>query len=249
MIAQAEQSRLVDFLHDGKSVYIEGTDFGAYNAMEQLYGMFGCDFIDFGQPSFVGNVVSLEGQDGSFAQGVTYDYLYQQGPDNYVDEIGEDGGTLFFKSQDGKGRAVCYGGPLDYYRAIHSTVIFGALVNGADTKAELMSDYMTYMLQLTGVEEYGTEQRRTAFSVFPNPVAKSANIKFNLAQPGYVKLSVYNTAGQVVSMLADREFGIGDHVLAWHAVDSRGRRLSNGTYILTVKIDGDLMSIPIVVVQ
>ncbi len=249
MIAQVEQSKLVDFLQDGKSVYIEGTDFGAYNAMEQLYGMFGCDFIDYGQPSFVGNVISLEGQDGTIAEGMSYDYLYQQGPDNYVDEIGENSGTLFFKSQDGIGRGICYAGPTNSYRAVHSTVIFGALVNGTNTKTELMNDYMSYMLQLTGVEEYSIEQERNALSVFPNPVAASANIRFSLTRPGHVVASIYNTAGQLVSRLADHEFGTGDHSLVWHSVDTNGRRLSNGTYILTIKIGEDVFSKPIVILQ
>ena len=249
MIAQAEQSQLVSFLQDGKSVYIEGTDFGAYNAMEPLYGMFGCDFIDFGLPSFVGNVISLEGQDATIAEGMSYDYQYQQGPDNYVDEIGENSGTLFFKSQDGKGRGVCYGGPLNNYRAVHSTVIFGALANGTDTKIDLMSAYMNYMLQLTGVEEYNAEQARNTFSVFPNPVAISANISFSLAQPAHVVASVYNTIGQLVARLTDHEFGKGDHVLMWHAADSNGRRLANGTYILTVKVNDDMLSKPIIIMQ
>ena|GEM_PF-422677 len=249
MIAQAEQSRLVDFLQDGKSVYIEGTDFGAYNAMEPLYGMFGCDFIDYGQPSFVGNVLSLEGQDGTIAEGMSYAYLYQQGPDNYVDEIGANSGTLFVKSQDGKGRGVCYGGPLDNYRAIHSTVIFGALTNGANTKADLMAIYMNYMLQLTGVNEYSAQQTRNAFSVFPNPVATNTSISFSLLRPAHVVLSVYNTAGQLVTRVADQEIGTGDHVLVWHAIDSNGRRLSNGTYLLTMKVDGDVLSRPIVILR
>jgi flagellar hook assembly protein FlgD len=236
-------------LQDGKSLYIEGTDFGAYNAMEQLYGMFGCTFIDYGLPSFVGNVISLEGQDGTIAESMSYDYLYQQGPDNYVDEIGENGGTLFFKSQDGKGRTVYYGGSGNSYRAIHSTVIFGALANGANTKDNLMNVFMNYLTELTGIQEYAAEQGRQVFSVFPNPVATSANISFSLSRPARVTTSIYNTAGQLVRRIADEEFAAGDHILMWHGDDNNGRRPANGTYFLTVKFDDDVLSKPIVILR
>jgi hypothetical protein len=211
--------------------------------------MFGCTFIDHGISSSFGNVISLEGQDGSIAEATNYGYLYQEGPDNFVDEIGEDGGTIFFKSQDSKGRAVCYSGLTDNYRAIHSTVIFGALTNGTNTKHELMNRYMNYLVELTGIEEFEIEQERISFSVFPNPVRKSANISFSLAQPGRVVASIYNTAGQLVKRLAEGTFDVGAHTLVWFVDDGRGREMSNGTYILSLETSEHVVSKPIVVLR
>jgi hypothetical protein len=211
--------------------------------------MFGCTFIDHGASSSFGNVISLEGQDGSIADGMNYDYLYQQGPDNFVDEIEENGGTMFFKSQDSKGRAVCYSGLSSNYRAIHSTVIFGAVVNGTNTKVGLMDSYMGYLAELTGIEEYGTEQDDISFSIFPNPVRTSANISFSLERPGRVVTSIYNTAGQLVRGLADGEFDAGTHTLVWYVDDRKGRELASGTYILTLETFEDVISKPIVVLR
>jgi hypothetical protein len=211
--------------------------------------MFGCTFIDHGISSSFGNVVSLEGQDGSIADGMNYDYLYQQGPDNFVDEIGENGGTVFFRSQDSKGRAVCYSGLSNNYRAIHSTVIFGAVVNGTNTKVGLMDSYMGYLAELTGIEEYGTEQDNISFSIFPNPVRTSANISFSLTQPGQVVTSIYNTAGQLVKRLSEGAFSAGAHTLVWYVDDQTGRRLPNGTYILALKTSDGMASKPIVILR
>ena len=228
---------------------MEGPDFGSANQFGQLYGMFGCTFIDHGISSSFGNVISLEGQDGSIAEGPSYGYLYQEGPDNFVDEIGENGGTLFFKSQDSKGRAVCYRGPIDNYRTIHSTFIFGALTNGMNTKLELMGRYVDYLEELTGIEEFEIEQERISFSVFPNPTRSQAIISFTLAEPGRVMASIYNAAGQLVKSLAQGTFDAGTHTIAWYVDDNRGRELSNGTYILALETSEHAVSKPIVVLR
>jgi hypothetical protein len=211
--------------------------------------MFGCTFVDHGISSSFGNVISVEGQDGSIAQGTEYDYLYQEGPDNYVDEIGENGGTIIFKSQDSKGRAVCYSGLTEDYRAIHSTFIFGALMNGADTKLALMNRYMNYLIELTGIEEHVAEQEKIAFSIFPNPAKYSANINFSIAGAAWVEANVYNAAGQLVYMLAQARFDAGAHTLVWDITDSKGRELPNGSYILALNIDDDVVSKPIVILR
>ena len=211
--------------------------------------MFGCSFVDHGSASFLGNVMSVLGQDGSFTAGLYYSYLYQQGPDSYVDEIEENGGTIYFKSQDSKGRAVYHGGPSNDYRAIHSAFIFGALRNNGNTKDELMDLYMDYLAELTGIEEYGEEHNSVSFSIFPNPLANNALIRFNLEQPSHVLINIYNSAGQLISELTNEMLNAGNHELAWNVNDSRGARLPNGTYFMRVVTDQDVLSKPIVVVR
>jgi hypothetical protein len=211
--------------------------------------MFGCTFIDHGSAPFLGNVMSVMGQDASFAAGMYYSYPYQQDPDSYVDEIEENGGTIYFKSQDSKGRAVYYGGPSNNYRAIHSAFIFGALRNNGNTKDDLMELYMDYLTELTGIEEYGEEQNSLSFSVFPNPVTNSVHIRFNLEQPGHVAISIYNSAGQLENELTNGVFNSGSHEFVWSAEDSRGTRLPNGTYFMRVMSEQHVFSKPLVVLR
>jgi hypothetical protein len=236
-------------LQGGKSLYIEGVDFGAENHTEQLFPMFGCTFVDHGNASILGNVMSVAGQDGSFAAGTYYSYLYQRGPDSFVDEIEENGGTIFFKSQDSKGRAVYYGGPANSYRSIHSAVIFGALRNGGNTKDDLMDIYMDYLTELTGIEEYGDEQNSLSFAIFPNPMINSAHIRFSLEQPGHVSVKVYNTVGQLTRELVDTELTQGSHDIIWDGKDGAGRTLSSGSYIFRINVDGSVINKAVLIVK
>jgi len=74
-----------------------------------------------------------------------YGYLYQQGPDSYVDIISANGGTLIYNCQNSFGRAIIYEDPTDGYRTIYSTFIFGALRDGASVKQDLMTAYLNYL--------------------------------------------------------------------------------------------------------
>ncbi|HIE05504.1 MAG TPA: hypothetical protein EYP58_01755 [bacterium (Candidatus Stahlbacteria)] len=76
---------------------------------------------------------------------MTYNYLYRDWPDNRVDYIGSAGGNIFFKSQDGLGRGVSYGGLSNSYRAIYSCFLFGALRDSPQTKSDLMKQYLNYL--------------------------------------------------------------------------------------------------------
>jgi hypothetical protein len=210
--------------------------------------MFGCTFVDHGYASFLGNVMSVAGQDGSIAAGMNYSYLYQQGPDSYVDEIEENGGTIFFKSQDSKGRAVYYGGPANNYRAIHSTVIFGALRDGANTKDDLMDIYMDYLTELIGVEEL-VDVYIQDIQLAPNPTRGPMSLRFTLTQPGHVSVKVYNTVGQLTRELVDTELTQGSHDFVWDGRDGAGRTLSSGSYIFRIDVDGRVINKAVLIVK
>lgn len=126
-------------------MYIEGCDFGAYNSATELYQKFGCDYISDGNPPVIGNIENITGQNSTIAQGLDYSYLYQQGPDSYVDLISANSGTVIYESQDQSGRVVIYEDPITGYRTIHSTLIFGALRDGTDLKQDLMAVYLDYL--------------------------------------------------------------------------------------------------------
>ena len=206
---------MISFLDSGKGLYIEGTDFGYDNSSTALYQRFGCSYVGDGNPSSTGNVQYVNGQTGSFADALSYDHLYQQLVDNYVDILGSTGGTLFFRSQDNQGRAVNYNGPSNAQRAIHSAVVFGALRNGSDTKVTLMDIYMNYLTEILGIEEM-TSEYISSVTVSPNPASRNANIKFGMVQSGNVKVTIYNVAGQKVRQLVDNTMTQGIQTLSWN---------------------------------
>lgn len=224
---------MISFLDSGKGLYIEGTDFGYNNSSTALYQRFGCSYVGDGNPSTTGNVQYVDGQSGSFADALTYDHLYQQLVDNYVDILGSTGGTLFFRSQDNQGRAVNYNGSGNTQRAIHSAVVFGALRNGADTKVALMDIYVNYLTEILGAEEVISEYISNV-TVSPNPASRNANIRFSMAQPGQVKITIFNIVGQKVRQLTDQNMNAGIQTLSWNGCDDQGKQLSSGSYIIEI---------------
>ncbi len=247
-VAPAEQTKLIDYLYTGKGLYIEGPDFGYNNSSTQLYQKFGCTYAGDGNAS--GNVQTVTGQTGTMTDGFSYDYLYGQGPDSYVDVIGENGGTLFFQDQNTRGRAIMYDGPSGEYRAIHSTFIFGALRNGTNTKNELMDAYIGYLFSgPVGVEEYEASRVVGNLSIFPNPAFERVKLTFSLSHPRQVCIKVYNSAGQLVRQLMDRNLTAGAHQLFWDGTDDSDRTLSSGCYVVRIDADGEVLSKMITLVK
>lgn len=75
--------------------------------------------------------------------------------------------------------------------------------------------------------------------VYPNPFGREARIELLLERDCWVKTSVYNIAGQLVEVLADRAVQAGLHNLSWPAVQSRQ---ASGVYLLRVQA-GNLDSV------
>lgn len=143
---------------------------------------------------YQGNVRTLTGVPGTFADGFSFEYLWMQPPDSYVDQLGADGGTLFLVDQGDTGRAVSNApGP---YRTIVSSVIFSALQGTG--RAAAIAAYMHFLTDGQAiVEERPVELPR--FRVWPNPVAQTGSLHFALSEPAAV--TVTNAAGRVVAAL------------------------------------------------
>ncbi|MGB7055955.1 MAG: FlgD immunoglobulin-like domain containing protein [bacterium] len=208
--------------------------------------MFGCSYLGDGSSS--NNVQSVTGQAGTFVEGVSFDYLYGQGPDSYVDIIGSNGGTIVFRSQDSNGRAIFYNGAGNNYRSIHSSIIFGALRDGTDNKATLMVEYMDYLMELTGIEEFASAAVHNLV-LSPNPFKGRTEISFGLNEPGKLNIKIYNSVGQLVRNLLDADMAQGDHSFVWDSRDYRGRKLSSGTYMLWIELNGKVTQKALVLVN
>lgn len=75
--------------------------------------------------------------------------------------------------------------------------------------------------------------------VGPNPVSGMLNVQYGLAEPGAVELLIYNIQGKLINRLAKSSKSAGYHQLIWHGRDFNNHRVSNGLYLLRLRI-GDL---------
>lgn len=188
-----------------------------------------------------GNVEFITGISGTIVDGLHLDYMYKAGPDSYVDIISADGGTLLFESQDSNGRVVCYDGPSSNYKTINSSVIFGALRDGINSKNELMEIYMDYLTEVsTGIEGSFFSVNRPALSI-QNPCRGSVNIHLSLPSPRNVTIILYDTAGHLVSEIMEEILSEGSHCITW------SRPLETGTYLLLFQTEDHTLTRKIII--
>ena len=145
-LTAGQQQQLIDFLDAGKSIYLEGNDFGYYHKNDSVYKKFGITYLGDGNSS--GNVQSLQGKRNTILNGLQINYTYGSAyPDQYVDYIAASGADILYLCQGNKGRGSIYAGPNGTFRAIYSAFWFGAMKNSGatHTKNEIMAAYLRYL--------------------------------------------------------------------------------------------------------
>lgn len=119
-----------------------------------------------------------------------------------------------------------------YYYAVAIGADEAALLNGmkdADTK---------FRGFVTSVEPVAsTPSGFILYPNYPNPFNPSTQIRFNMPQASFVTVKVYNTLGQQVANLVNRNLGAGDHLVEFNAGN-----LANGTYIYTITAGSNRVS-------
>ena len=73
------------------------------------------------------------------------------------------------------------------------------------------------------------------FQNYPNPFNPETEIRIQLPQPEHVKLSIYNTLGQQIRTLADKDFAEGYHTIQWDGKDEFGNIVSGGLYLCKIQ--------------
>jgi len=80
------------------------------------------------------------------------------------------------------------------------------------------------------------EYKDALYQNYPNPFNTETTIIFQLKEPTNVKLSVYNSLGQLVTILADGYKEEGFHSIAWDGNDRYGS-LGSGIHYIELKSD------------
>lgn len=76
----------------------------------------------------------------------------------------------------------------------------------------------------------------------PNPFNAGTRITFTVPRTQRLHVAVYDLAGRRVAVLADREYGPGDHSVAWQGTGEDGRALPAGTYVVRLATEQRLQS-------
>jgi len=65
---------------------------------------------------------------------------------------------------------------------------------------------------------------------YPNPFNPETTIRFSLARPNKVTISIYSINGQLVKSLVNGSYDIGNHSVIWNGLDDIGHPVSSGVY-------------------
>jgi hypothetical protein len=93
--------------------------------------------------------------------------------------------------------------------------------------AETMHDFVATATPLTSSgmpTEYWLAQN------YPNPFNADTHIEFKLAEPGHTTLKIYNTMGQLVRTLVDRDMEANHHKVLWNGRNDSGQMVASGIY-------------------
>ncbi len=77
------------------------------------------------------------------------------------------------------------------------------------------------------------EPERLRLQAAPNPFNASTTIRYDVGQPGLVKISVFDVAGRHVrTLVSRRHLSAGTHSVTWDGTDDAGGAAASGVYIV-----------------
>jgi hypothetical protein len=91
----------------------------------------------------------------------------------------------------------------------------------------------------TDVPEFADASGVALLPPSPNPFRESARLTFDLPTPSHASLQLFDVAGRLVDVLADREMGGGRHDVVWDGTDARGNDCAPGIYFARLAVVGD----------
>ena len=93
-----------------------------------------------------------------------------------------------------------------------------------------------YERQLIGKVPTGIEDEAVVINEFslsqnyPNPFNPTTNIRFRIAEFGFVELKIYDVGGRLVKTLVSENRAAGFHSAQWDASNQSGEKVASGTY-------------------
>lgn len=168
------------------------------------------------------------------------DFIYRGGYDAHyrVDHILSDEAELLFTSEDEVERMFLL--ETEVYKAISSSIIFGALTDGANLnkKAYLISEMVDCFLDSTLISsEPETEVTPLDYglNIYPNPFKDFCTIEFEIEKSSQVRIEIFNGQGQLITGICNGFLSQGRHQYNW---DANGGKLRIGLYFVKVTVKG-----------
>ena len=137
----------------------------------------------------------------------------------------------------GDGNLYAFGTGLKYtYREDYFYAEVGSnelIMTSFDGGVAVAADTINFTVTQTGITLEPSS--RLALCASPNPFYSAASISFELSEPGWTSVTVYDLSGRIVRTLEDSELGTGRHSIVWDGWRENGEPVSAGLYFCRIQ--------------
>jgi endo-1,4-beta-xylanase len=119
----------------------------------------------------------------------------------------------------------------------------GWLLKSDGTERQAMEWLREFFAGYTGVDDQMTVAHEFVLQQnYPNPFNPSTEIRYDLANPGHVRIDIVNTLGRSVCTLMDQFQPAGSHSVQWYSRDDSGHIMPSGIYFYNIAFRSSVSS-------
>jgi hypothetical protein len=78
-------------------------------------------------------------------------------------------------------------------------------------------------------------EKYALFQNYPNPFNPETEIRYEIPEPNYLTLKIFNALGHEIRILVDEEKQPGSYIVRWDGKDNFGKPVSSGLYFYTLR--------------
>ncbi|MBE0639310.1 MAG: T9SS type A sorting domain-containing protein [Bacteroidales bacterium] len=246
-VSVADQAKLISYLQNGGSLYLESVNIAKDYASSSLNGYLGLTFMHDGNDNEV-NV--LYGNNQPLTEQLEMNYHGGTNAHYNVDRMNTFSGEMLFTCDGDFGRMVINEG--ENFKVVSSSVIMGAMANGygLNLKPYLIGEMVNYFLgydPTTGFNDLSLANH--TISNFPNPFSSTTTIHFSVDEPGNVTVELFDAWSRKIKTLKQAFLIPGDYTVVWNATDESGNLVNSGIYYSKMAIGNTVKTNKMILVR
>ncbi len=110
------------------------------------------------------------------------------------------------------------------------------IVTSFDGGVAVAADTINFTVTQTGITLEPSS--RLSLCASPNPFYSEAAISFELSEPGWTSVTVYDLSGRILRTLENSELGTSQHSIVWDGRRENGEPVSSGLYYCRIQSGG-----------
>jgi len=238
---------LINYLNNGGNLYIESTELGKDHNGTEFFNMLGLTFLGDGGDFEIEKII---GVNDAMTSDMELNYIGGESPHYSVDQLGGLFSQMLFCCETDHGRMFL--NESANYKTVSSSLVIGAVANGdsLSLKPYIFAEMVNYFIEYDPYVSVNENLSNPFKSKnFPNPFTYNTTINYALKQTGLVKVEVYNTSGQMIRQLVNRELTSGEYSTNWDGTNCNGEPVKGGFYFYQINVGNDVQTDKIILLR